>query len=541
MEIVTYVDNLWILIAGILVMFMQPGFMLVETGFTRSKNSVNIVMKNFMDFSVGALTYWAFGFAFAYGGSTLGGFIAYGNFFLEGESSTYFFQVVFAATAATIVSGSVAERTKFSSYLLFQPFICGLIYPIVTHWVWSGQGWLTDIGFVDFAGSGVVHMVGGFAALAGIQVVGPRIGKFDSNGKPLPIPGSSMVAAALGVFILWFGWYGFNVGSALAAVDVDLAAIAVTTTLSASAASVAAMYTSMIAGKPNVGMTLNGALSGLAFICGLIYPIVTHWVWSGQGWLTDIGFVDFAGSGVVHMVGGFAALAGIQVVGPRIGKFDSNGKPLPIPGSSMVAAALGVFILWFGWYGFNVGSALAAVDVDLAAIAVTTTLSASAASVAAMYTSMIAGKPNVGMTLNGALSGLVGITAGCANVNNLGAVIIGLVSGVLVVGSINLIERKGLDDAVGAVSVHGVCGAWGVLAVSLFDTSEGVFYGGTSLLVPQVIGILAIGSWAYLTSYAVLKVIDLNFGLRVSKEEEIAGLDVSEHGTTAYGDFILKK
>ena len=332
MEIVTYVDNLWILIAGILVMFMQPGFMLVETGFTRSKNSVNIVMKNFMDFSVGALTYWAFGFAFAYGGSTLGGFIAYGNFFLEGDSSTYFFQVVFAATAATIVSGSVAERTKFSSYLLFQPFICGLIYPIVTHWVWSGQGWLTDIGFVDFAGSGVVHMVGGFAALAGIQVVGPRIGKFDSNGKPLPIPGSSMVAAALGVFILWFGWYGFNVGSALAAVDVDLAAIAVTTTLSASAASVAAMYTSMIAGKPNVGMTLNGALAGL-----------------------------------------------------------------------------------------------------------------------------------------------VGITAGCANVNNLGAVIIGIISGIIVVGSINLIERKGLDDAVGAVSVHGVCGAWGVLAVSLFDTSEGRF------------------------------------------------------------------
>ena len=273
----------------------------------------------------------------------------------------------------------------------------------------------------------------------------------------------------------------------------------------------------------------------------VVYAPITHWVWGGSGWLTDIGFVDFAGSGVVHMVGGFAALAGIQVVGPRIGKFDSNGKPLPIPGSSMVAAALGVFILWFGWYGFNVGSALAAVDVDLAAIAVTTTLSASAASVAAMYTSMIAGKPNVGMTLNGALSGLVGITAGCANVNNLGAVIIGLVSGVLVVGSINLIERKGLDDAVGAVSVHGVCGAWGVLAVSLFDTSEGVFYGGTSLLVPQVIGILAIGSWAYLTSYAVLKVIDLNFGLRVSKEEEIAGLDVSEHGTTAYGDFILKK
>jgi Amt family ammonium transporter len=158
-----------------------------------------------------------------------------------------------------------------------------------------------------------------------------------------------------------------------------------------------------------------------------------------------------------------------------------------------------------------------------------------------MYTSMIAGKPNVGMTLNGALAGLVGITAGCANVNNLGAVIIGVVAGIIVVASINLIERIGLDDAVGAVSVHGICGAWGVLAVSLFDTTNGLFYGGTSLIVPQLIGILAIGSWAYLTSYAVLKIIDSRFGLRVSKEEEIAGLDVSEHGTTAYGDFILKK
>ena len=398
MELTTYIDNLWILIAGILVMFMQPGFMLVETGFTRSKNSVNIVMKNFMDFSVGAITYWAFGFALAYGGSTLGGFVAYGNFFLEGDSTTYFFQVVFAATTATIVSGSVAERTKFSSYLLFQPFICGVIYPIVTHWAWSGQGWLTDLGFIDFAGSGVVHMVGGFAALAGIQVVGPRIGKFDDNGKPNSIPGSSMVAGALGVFILWFGWYGFNVGSALSAVGVNLAAIAVTTTLSASAASISAMYTSMIAGKPNVGMTLNGALAGL-----------------------------------------------------------------------------------------------------------------------------------------------VGITAGCANVNNLGSVLIGSVSGVLVVYSINFIEKKGLDDAVGAVSVHGICGAWGVFAVSIFDTSEGLLYGGNALVIPQLIGIAAIGAWAYTTSFGVLKIIDRMFGLRVSKEEEIAGLDVSEHGTTAYGDFILKK
>ena len=396
--IVNSVDSLWVVIAGILVMFMQPGFMLVETGFTRSKNSVNIVMKNFMDFSVGAITYWAFGFALAYGGTTIGGFLAYGNFFLEGDSLTYFFQVVFAATAATIVSGAVAERTKFSAYLMFQPFICGLIYPIVTHWVWSGQGWLGDLGFIDFAGSGVVHMVGGFAALAAVTVVGPRIGKYDDQGSPLPLPGSSMVAGALGVFILWFGWYGFNVGSALAAVDVDLASIAVTTTLSAAAASISAMYTSMISGKPDVSMTLNGALAGL-----------------------------------------------------------------------------------------------------------------------------------------------VGITAGCANVNNLGAVIIGLVSGVLVVYSINFIEKKGFDDAVGAISVHGVCGAWGVLAVAIFDTNDGLINGGSSLFVPQIIGMLAIAAWAYITSFIVLKAIDSAVGLRVTPEEEIAGLDASEHGTTAYGDFILKK
>ena len=396
--IVNSVDSLWVVIAGILVMFMQPGFMLVETGFTRSKNSVNIVMKNFMDFSVGAITYWAFGFALAYGGTTIGGFLAYGNFFLEGDSLTYFFQVVFAATAATIVSGAVAERTKFSAYLMFQPFICGLIYPIVTHWVWSGQGWLGDLGFIDFAGSGVVHMVGGFAALAAVTVVGPRIGKYDDQGSPLPLPGSSMVAGALGVFILWFGWYGFNVGSALAAIDVDLASIAVTTTLSAAAASISAMYTSMISGKPDVSMTLNGALAGL-----------------------------------------------------------------------------------------------------------------------------------------------VGITAGCANVNNLGAVLIGLVSGVLVVYSINFIEKKGFDDAVGAISVHGVCGAWGVLAVAIFDTSDGLINGGSSLFVPQIIGMLAIAAWAYVTSFIVLKAIDSVVGLRVTPEEEIAGLDASEHGTTAYGDFILKK
>ena len=386
MEIATYVDSLWIVIAGILVMFMQPGFMLVETGFTRSKNSVNIVMKNFMDFSVGAVSYWAFGFALAYGGTTLGGFLAYGNFFLEGDSITYFFQVVFAATAATIVSGAVAERTKFSAYLLFQPFICGVIYPIVTHWVWSGQGWLGDLGFIDFAGSGVVHMVGGFAALAGVQIVGPRIGKYDDDGNPQVIPGSSMVAGALGVFILWFGWYGFNVGSALAAVDVNLAAIAVTTTLSAASGSITAMYTSMISGKPNVGMTLNGALAGL-----------------------------------------------------------------------------------------------------------------------------------------------VGITAGCANVNNLGAVLIGLVSGVLVVYSINFLEKRGFDDAVGAISVHGIAGIWGTLAVVL-SNSDASF--GTQLL-----GTVSICLFTFIVSYIAWLILDTLMGARVSEESEIDGLDKTELGIEAYPDF----
>jgi len=392
-----YLDNLWVLISGILVMFMHPGFMLVETGFTRAKNSANIVMKNFMGFSIGTLVYWAFGFALAYGGTSLGGFLAYGDFFVEGDSLRFFFQAVFAATAGTIVSGAVAERTKFTAYLLFMPFICGIIYPIVTHWVWSGQGWLGDLGFIDFAGSGVVHMVGGFAALAGIKVVGPRLGKYDENGNPITIRGSSMVAGALGVFILWFGWFGFNVGSALAVVGIDLAAIAVTTMLSASAAAISSMVTSMNSGKPDVGMTLNGALGGL-----------------------------------------------------------------------------------------------------------------------------------------------VGITAGCANVNNLGAVLIGIVAGILLVYSTNLFEKNGIDDAVGAVSVHAICGTWGVIAVAIFDTTDGLIYGGTSLFVPQLIGVIAIGVWAYTTSLLSFKLIDSFIGVRVSAEEEIAGLDLSEHGSIAYGDFLLK-
>jgi Amt family ammonium transporter len=247
-------------------MFMQAGFALVEAGFTRAKNAGNIIMKNVMDFSLGSLTYWAFGFALAYGGSSIGGFFAYGDLFFfddQSRAGEWFFQVVFAATAATIISGAVAGRVKFTSYLIYTPFITGLIYPVVTHWVWGG-GWLSEIGFFDFAGSGVVHMLGGVAALAGVLIVGPRIGKYDEDGTPRSIPGHSVTLGALGVFILWFGWYGFNAGSTLAAVGQDIATPAVTTTLAASAGALGAMFTAwIITGKPDVGFTLNGVLAGL--------------------------------------------------------------------------------------------------------------------------------------------------------------------------------------------------------------------------------------------------------------------------------------
>jgi Amt family ammonium transporter len=262
------VNEVWIVLAAFLVVFMQAGFALVEAGFTRAKNAGNIITKNVMDFSVGSIVYWAFGFSLAYGGSSLGGFVAYGNFFFNdnAQASTWFFQVVFAATAATIISGALAGRVRFKSYLIYTPFITGFIYPIVTHWVWGG-GWLSELGFFDFAGSGAVHMLGGTAALAGVLVVGPRRGRFAEDGKPRTIPGHSVTLGALGVFILWFGWYGFNAGSTLAAVGQDIASPAVTTTLAAAACSIDAMITGwVIIGKPDVGFTLNGAPAGLVGI-----------------------------------------------------------------------------------------------------------------------------------------------------------------------------------------------------------------------------------------------------------------------------------
>jgi Amt family ammonium transporter len=406
-ELTAAIDTVWVVVAAAMVFMMQAGFALVEAGFTRAKNTANIVMKNFMDFSVGAVVYWAVGFGLAYGGTTVGGFLAYGGvgdaFFLSDSSlsTSWFFQVVFAATAATIVSGAMAERTKFSSYLLYTTFITGLIYPIATHWAWSGQGWLTDRGFIDFAGSGLVHLIGGTAALAGVMALGPRIGKYDENGNSLPIPGHSLMLGALGTFILWFGWYGFNGGSTLAAVGADFSSVVVTTTLAGAAGSIAAMFTAWA------------------------YPLF--------------------------------------------------------------------------------------------------------------------GKPDPGLTLNGALAGLVGITAGTANVSNLAAIVIGAIAGIIVVFGIVFFDKIKIDDPVGAISVHGLCGVWGLLAVGLFESAngEGLLYGGgVSLLGVQALGALALVAWSFVMSSIVFRTIKAVIGLRVSAEEEIAGLDRIEHGMAAYPEFM---
>jgi len=358
------------------------------------------MMKNMMDFSVGALAFWAIGFGLMFGASN--GFFGTTDFFFSGAAGDgaawnyafWMFQVVFAATAATIISGAVAERTKFSAYMVYSVFVSALIYPIFGSWAWGS-------------------------------------------------------------------------------------------------------------------------------------------LFHGSGWLEGLGFIDFAGSTVVHSIGGWLALAGAVVVGPRIGKFDKNGKVKPIPGHNIPIAALGVFLLWFGWYGFNPGSTTTG-DISIALIAVTTTMAAAAGAVAAMlFTWIKYGKSDIGMTLNGALAGLVGITAGCANVSVTSSVIIGLVAGVLVVLSVLFFDKIRVDDPVGAVSVHGVCGAWGTLAAGLFDSA------GFSLhtVGVQLIGIGACFVWAFGTGLILFKAIDLVIGMRVSKEEELAGLDYSEHGATAYPDF----
>ncbi len=390
-------DLMWIVICGILVFFMQAGFTLVETGFTRSKNTGNIIMKNLMDLCIGSIGFWAIGYTIMYGDS-IGSIIGNPTLFFDDAENMHnlFFQTVFAATAATIVSGAIAERTKFTTYLIFSLAMTVVIYPISGHWVWQGSGWLTNLGFVDFAGSTVVHSVGGWAALMAAFLVGPRLGKY-TNGKSNAIPGHNLLIGSLGIFILWFGWFGFNAGSQL-------------------------------------------AISG-----------------------------DNAN-----------AVAGILI---------------------------------------------------------TTNLSAAAAALAAMFVSWgLYGKPDISMTLNGALAGLVAITAGCAAVSPMGATIIGLIAGVVIVFSIEFIDKKlKIDDPVGAVSVHGVCGALGTLLVGVFATDGGLLYGGGfHQLGVQAIGVLAIGAWAIVTSFIVLFILKKTIGLRVSKEEEVDGLDIHEHKTNVY-------
>lgn len=413
-------DNIWIFIAGCLVFFMQAGFALVEAGLTRAKNVANIMAKNLADMTVGALAFFAVGYGIAFGGD--GWFMGTEKFFLSGQApfdigssgignlttaSFFFFQVVFAATAVTIASGAMAERTKFGSYLVFAAVMTGFIYPIIVHWTWGG-GLIADI----------------------------------------------------------------NIGDAV--------------------------------------------------------------------------YSDFAGSGVVHLTGGVAALMGAWLLGPRIGKYDSDGNPKAIPGHNIPFAIIGVFILWLGWFGFNPGSELAA-DTFVMYVAVNTMIAAAAGGLFSTVAVWLkTGKPDVAMVGNGVLAGLVGITAGCGTVSFGGAFIVGAVSGVLVVFSVFFFDRIRIDDPVGAISVHGVCGIWGVLSIGLFARYDdaflgrdnaGLFYGGgIDQLIVQALMVLIIVAWVAATAGGVFYALKKTVGLRVTAEEEIEGLDVLEHGLAGYSN-----
>ncbi|UII28726.1 ammonium transporter [Fulvivirga maritima] len=417
-------DIMWLCLAAFLVFFMQAGFAMVESGLTRAKNSVNIMMKNLLDFSFGAILFWAVGYAIMYcsgdanflGFDTSFAFLSSANAPTDnagyGLSAGWLFQVVFAATAATIVSGAMAERTKLISYIMYSCILSAIVYPISGHWIWGG-GWLADMGIRDFAGSTVVHSVGGWAALAGAILVGPRLGKYSKSGKVNAIPAHNMPLAALGVFILWFGWYGFNPGSTLLAIG-GISHVAVTTTLAAAA--------------------------------GAIGALIVSWI-----------------------------------------KFK---------------------------------------------------------------------KPDLSMTLNGTLAGLVGITAPCASVSASSAVIIGLIAGIIVFFSCLFFERTlKIDDPVGAISVHGICGAWGTLAVGLFgeraidvqywdDTStiqDGLFMGGGfGQTWIQLVGIVSVMIYTFVAMFIVFFIIKKTVGLRASDAEQMEGMDLSEHGNLAYGGFLFE-
>jgi Amt family ammonium transporter len=404
-------DMVWLFLGAALVFIMQAGFAMVETGLTRAKTATNIVMKNLMDFCFGAIVYWAIGWGLMYGADALGGLVGSSDFFKNpmGEPNFYrdwFFQVVFAATAATIVSGAMAERTQFKSYLVYTCFISALIYPISGHWIWGG-GWLSNLGFHDFAGSTVVHSVGGWAALMGAAVLGPRQGKYVKGA--------------------------------------------------------------------------DGSISVRAF-----------------------------------------------------------------PGHNIPLAMLGVFLLWFGWYGFNGASTLSGSSPDIARVCVTTTLAASAGTIGALFTSWIwFKKPDASMSMNGALAGLVAITAPCGVVSPAASIVIGLIGGILVVLAVEFIDKVlKIDDPVGASSVHLVCGIWGTLAVGIWGNVEGTAVGvlhggGFGQLGVQALGVITVGAWAAITSLILFFLIKVIIGLRVSPKEELVGLDITEHKSEAYAGFQI--
>ncbi|MCM8758809.1 MAG: ammonium transporter [Candidatus Omnitrophica bacterium] len=429
MDIKIMIDTIWVLITAKLVFFMNLGFAMVETGFTRVKNAVNILSKNFIVFAVSSLgfLFLGWGLMFGDGNSFIG---LKGLFFLTGPDNSpavgdayngvysaiswagvplfakFFFQLVFCGTAATIVSGAVAERIKYKSFILFSLFMSMFIYPVIGHWVWGG-GWLAKKGMFDFAGSTVVHSVGGWAALAGVLLLGPRFGRY-SNNETAPIPGHSLPLATIGTFVLWFGWFGFNPGSSMCADPKIISHVAVTTNTSAASA--------------------------------IMSSTLMSW------WLLK--------------------------------------------------------------------------------------------------------KPDLGMTLNGCLAGLVAITAPCSVVSVADSVIIGLVAGILVVISIIFFDRLKIDDPVGALSVHLVNGIFGTICVGLFANNNiagisidnGLFYGGgTKLLVTQLIGVLSVGLYTFLVSIILWAVLKITVGIRVSLQEEIEGLDIGEHGNVAYPEFLTRK
>ena len=402
------VDVIWTLLGAFLVFFMQAGFTLVESGFTRAKNAGNIIMKNLIDFCFGTVLYWVVGFGIMFGGSSaiFGGIhlFAGNSFTFDLPTPTFLlFQTVFCATAATIVSGAMAERTNFIAYCIFSAVISGLIYPISGHWIWGG-GFLAEMGFHDFAGSTAVHMVGGVAAFTGAAIVGPRIGKYTKDKKSNAIPGHNLTLAALGVFILWFSWFGFNGGSTTSMTGDDTMLVA-----------------------SNVLVNTN-----IAAATGTLAALIVSWI-----------------------------------------KYK---------------------------------------------------------------------KPDVSLTLNGTLAGLVGITAGCDMVSSAGACLIGLLAGTAMIFAVEFIDKKvRVDDPVGAVAVHGVCGAFGTILTGLLALDGGLFYGGgTSLFLTQIFGVLVTAAWVGATTTVLFLALKYTVGLRVSEEIELAGLDVTEHGLqSAYSGFVI--